>query len=83
MVILSGDPRHPPPRNPDALVVRTNLELISQLEDPQSFVVAVVLAGAFAADRELAEFLIESYPGLRVFDGNVDPEPDVSRPDVR
>jgi hypothetical protein len=77
---MSGDPRHRAPRCPDAVVVRTNLDLISQLEDPQSFVVAVVLAGQFAADRELASFLIESYPGLRVIDETGDPDPDVYLP---
>ena len=77
---MSGDPRHRMQLRPDAVVVRTNLELISELEDPQSFVVAVVLAGQFAADRELASFLMESYPGLRVIDGTNDPEPDVYLP---
>lgn len=74
-VIISGDPRHHAQRHADALVVRTNLELISQLEDPQSFVVAVVLAGQFAHDRELAAFLTESYPGLRVIAGTADLDP--------
>lgn len=50
-------------------MVQTNLDLISQLEDPQNFVVAVILAGAFARDRALASFLTESYPGLMVIDG--------------
>ena len=68
-VILSGDPRHDTSQAPDSVVVKTNLDLISQLEDPRSFVAAVVLAGAFAKDRELASFLIESYPGLEVIDG--------------
>lgn len=74
-MILSGDPRHRAPQRSDAVVVRTNLDLISQLEDPQSFVVTVVLAGKFAADRELASFLTESYPGLRVIDGSGDRDP--------
>ena len=66
-VILSGDPRLPP-YDPEAIVVQTNLDLISQLEDPRNFVVAVVLAGRFAKDRELASFLLESYPGLKVIE---------------
>ena len=67
-VVVSGDPRHQEQQGPDAVVVQTNLDLISQLEDPHSFVVTVVLAGAFAKDRELASFLIECYPGLEVVD---------------
>ncbi|HWO19405.1 MAG TPA: hypothetical protein VNO30_11540 [Kofleriaceae bacterium] len=57
--------------------MRTNLDLISQLEDPRNFIVAVVLAGRFAKDRELATFLIESYPGLKVIDDETE-EPDLS-----
>jgi hypothetical protein len=72
---MSGDPLHRTPQLFDAVVVRTNLDLISQLEDPQSFVVTVVLAGKFAGDRELASFLTESYPGLRVIDGSGDRDP--------
>jgi len=75
-VVVSGDPRHRE-RRPDAVVVRTNLDLISQLEDPRNFIVAVVLAGRFAKDRELATFLIESYPGLKVIDDETE-EPDLS-----
>jgi hypothetical protein len=74
-VVLSGDPRHRHRRHPDSVVVQTNLDLISQLEDPRNFVVAVVLAGQFAKDRELASFLIESYPNLTVIDGTDDPDP--------
>jgi hypothetical protein len=70
-VVVSGDPRHGEER-PDAVVVRTNLDLISHLEDPRNFVVAVVLAGHFAGDRELASFLVESYPGLKVIDDEMD-----------
>jgi hypothetical protein len=75
-VVLSGDPRHRQPPRPDSVVVRTNLDLIAQLEDPRNFVVAVVLAGAFAKDRELASFLVESYPGIQVIDGTNDPDSD-------
>jgi hypothetical protein len=73
-VVVSGDPRHRHPKRSDAVVVQTNLDLISQLEDPRNFVVAVVLAGQFAKDRELASFLIESYPNLTVIDGTDDPD---------
>jgi hypothetical protein len=79
-VVVSGDPRHREQQRPDAVVVQTNLDLISQLEDPRNFVVAVVLAGAFARDRELASFLVESYPGLRIIDGTDDPDPDLYLP---
>jgi 4-amino-4-deoxy-L-arabinose transferase-like glycosyltransferase len=43
-VVLSADPRHREGQSPDSVVVKTNLDLISQLEDPRNFVVAVVLA---------------------------------------
>jgi len=79
-VIVSGDPRHQEQQHPDSVVVQTNLDLISQLEDPRNFVTAVVLAGSFAADRELASFLVESYPGLQVIDGTDDPDPDPDLP---
>jgi hypothetical protein len=75
-VVLSGDPRHRQQRRPDSVVVQTNLDLIAQLEDPRNFVVTVVLAGQFAKDRELASFLLESYPGITVVDGTNDPESD-------
>jgi hypothetical protein len=71
-VIVSGDPLRHDPEDPDSVVVQTNLDLISQLEDPRNFVVAVVLAGKFAKDRELASFLIESYPGLKVIEGTAE-----------
>lgn len=74
-VVLSADPRHREGQSPDSVVVKTNLDLISQLEDPRNFIVAVVLAGQFAKDRELASFLVESYPGLRVIDGTDEPDP--------
>lgn len=72
---MSGDLRFGQPPRPDAVLVRTNLDLISQLEDPTSFVVTVVLAGAFAKDRELASFLLESYPGIEVVDGTTESDP--------
>ena len=73
-MVVSGDPCHRDPPRPDSVVVRTNLDLISQLEDPRNFVVMVVLAGAFAKDRELASFLLESYPGIQVVEGTNDPD---------
>jgi hypothetical protein len=74
-VVVSGDPRDREQPHPDSVVVQTNLDLIAQLEDPRNFVVTVVLAGAFAKDRELASFLVEAYPGIKVVEGN-DPEAD-------
>jgi len=73
-VVVSGDPLHHQQPHPDAVVVQTNLDLISQLEDPSNLVVAVVLAGQFARDRELASFLVESYPYLKVIDGTDAPD---------
>ena len=73
-MVVSGDPRHRDPPRPDSVVVRTNLDLISQLEDPRNFVVMVVLAGSFAKDRDLASFLLEAYPGIKVVEGTNDSE---------
>lgn len=56
---------------PDTVVVGTPLDMIARLEGDGS-VVTVVLAGALAADLELALFLRESYPSLEVRDGRTD-----------
>jgi hypothetical protein len=52
-----------PPR-PDEVLVKTPLDMIVQLEGAQP-ISKVVLAGAFA-NRELASFVLETYPWVGV-----------------
>ncbi len=49
----------------DAIVVATPLDAIVRLENPES-IHTVVLAGSYASNRELAEFLGQFYPSVRV-----------------
>lgn len=79
-IILSGDHRYREHRRPDAIVVETFLDLISQLEASRHLVVTVVLVEQFAADRELVAFLVESYPCVMVVDGTGDLEADTYLP---
>ena len=79
-VIVSGESRHRALHRDGAVVVRTCLDLISQLEDTRQLVATVVLAGAFARDAELASFLVEAYPSVRIVDGTGDPDPDTYLP---
>lgn len=59
----------------DATVVSTPLDMISQLERAVDPISTVVLAGEFAANRELAAFLVEFYPMIGIVDGT-DPSTD-------
>jgi hypothetical protein len=49
----------------ETVVVRTPLDAIARLEHPRP-IDAVVLAGSFAVNDELATFLAESYPSVRL-----------------
>lgn len=60
----------------DVFVVTTPLEVIATLEQNRRNVSAVVLTGDMATDRELAAFLIDAYPALRVVSGNAGEAPD-------
>lgn len=77
---MSGDHRYREHQRPDAIVVETFLDLISQLEASRHMVVTVVLVEQFAADRELVGFLVESYPCVMVVDGTGDLEADTYLP---
>lgn len=79
-IILSGDHRYREHHRPDAIAVETFLDLISQLEAARHMVVTVVLVERFAADRELVEFLVETYPCVTVVDGTGDLEADTYLP---
>lgn len=52
----------------DRLFVATPLDMIAHLELASTPVSTVVLAGRYGGDRELASFLLESYPMLRIVD---------------
>jgi hypothetical protein len=62
------------------LVVRTPLEMINMLQEDRSKIETVVLTGTFAKNPELASFLTESYPALRILSGRSDEEPDTYLP---
>jgi hypothetical protein len=49
----------------DAFVVSTPLEAIHELESHDA-IAAVVLAGSYATNSELGEFLAETYPFLQI-----------------
>ncbi len=61
-LIVSSEPV--PGARADAFVVGTPLEAITRLE--RRPVHTVVLAGSFARNRELAAFLRDFYPSVRV-----------------
>ena len=62
------------------MVVRTPLEMIAMLQEDRSRIETVVLTGPFAKNPELASFLAESYPALRILAGQPDEEPDTYLP---
>jgi len=64
--VMVSDRRTPELIPEDAIVARTPLELIACLEGEVFVVDAVVFAGGFALDGELAEFVRESYPAVRL-----------------
>ncbi|HEV7558963.1 MAG TPA: hypothetical protein VGO00_26000 [Kofleriaceae bacterium] len=66
MIVSSGAPRSREVSGEhDAVVVSTPLEAIHRLEsrDP---IAAVVLAGSYATNAELGDFLAETYPFLQI-----------------
>ena len=66
-------------RRSDRAVVATPLDMITQLEDHHE-IATVVLAGNFAKSAELATFLLDFYPSVRVIDGRRDADPDTFLP---
>ncbi|MDQ3368205.1 MAG: hypothetical protein M3680_22505 [Myxococcota bacterium] len=61
-------------------MVSTPLDMILQLDDEEALFTTVVLAGSSSAKRDLAAFLLEYYPTVRVIDSHRDAEPDVYLP---
>lgn len=57
----------------NTFVVTTPLDMIIRLEQAPHLFSTIVLAGAFAANRELESFLREFYPGVLI----VEPTDDV------
>jgi hypothetical protein len=71
-------PQTPPKRY---LVVRSPLEMIARLQEDRSRIETVILSGPFAENPELASFLTECYPALRILSGaDGDEEPDTYLP---
>ena len=64
------------------LVVRSPLEMITRLQEDRSRIETVILSGPFAENPELASFLTECYPALRILSGGADEdeEPDTYLP---
>jgi len=62
------------------MVVATPLDMITQLEEHGGEIGTVVLDGGFAANRDLATFLLECYPAVRIVDGQRELEPDTYLP---
>jgi hypothetical protein len=61
-----------------AVVVSTPLELIQKLEDEQQAISTVVLIGRPEAHRELAAFLLDCYPAVRVLGVRYATDPEAS-----
>lgn len=62
----------------DTALVATPLDVIARLEDAQSLISTVVLTDP-AVHRELAEFLVETYPWLEVILDGVEAPPHPTR----
>ena len=72
--------RTPPRRTRiDTAVVATPLDMIRTLQEDREQISPVVLMGSFA-NGELAKFLVEAYPSLRVLSGRSGEEPDTYLP---
>lgn len=70
-LVLSDEQSWPSSRRApdrDRLFVMTPLDLIAHLELWEIPVSTVVLAGSFGGNRELASFLLEAYPAVRIVD---------------
>jgi hypothetical protein len=64
LVLSSGANTKPVVRD-TAVVVATPLDAIMQLEQPRG-IATVVLAGSYAQDPAIVEFLHEFYPSIRI-----------------
>jgi hypothetical protein len=64
------------------MVVRSPLEMIAMLQEDRSRIETVILNGQFAKNPELASFLTECDPALRILSGgdDDDEEPDTYLP---
>ena len=80
-LVVSNDEtyRRAVPRRNDRAVVATPLDMITILED-HSEISTVVLAGSASTDTELAGFLLDCYPTVRVIDGHRQADPDIYLP---
>ena len=67
-LVLSDETSRSRRRDHDRVFVVTPLDLIAYLELMELPISTVVLSGRFGGDRELASFLLESYPDLRIVD---------------
>jgi len=70
----------PPSTRADTSVVKTPLDMIRTLQEQREQISTVVLMGSFAANRDIATFLVEAYPALRVLSGRSGEDPDTYLP---
>ena len=78
--ILVVSSTRPTQKKQDTIWVGTPLEVISLLEHDRELISTVILAGRFATNRELANFLSESYPSLSIVSSRHGEEPDAYLP---
>jgi hypothetical protein len=69
--------RTPPRRTrADTSVVKTPLDMIRTLQEDREHISTVVLMGSFASNPDVASFLVEQYPALRILSGRPSEEVD-------
>ncbi len=79
-LVMSQDDRSRSHDRDDVVVVTTPLDLIHELERTDHLTSTVVLTGAFAANRDLATFLVDFYPAIQILEGRNDRDRDVYLP---
>lgn len=58
------------------MFVGNPLDMIEVLESSRETISTVVLTGRYAANRELAAYLCQTYPALSIVSGQAGEEPD-------
>jgi hypothetical protein len=74
--VLVVSPLRPSHEKKDTLFVGNPLDMIEVLESSRETISTVVLAGRYAANRELAAYLSTTYPALSIVAGRAGEEPD-------
>jgi hypothetical protein len=74
--VLVVSPLRPTREKPDTMFVGNPLDMIEVLESSRETISTVVLTGRYAANRELAAYLCQTYPALSIVAGRAGEEPD-------